>query len=786
MAIVPGTPKGERLVPRLRIFFVVVFVAAIVPLVPFVRPARAEIGPQEVQRAIDRAVLYLRRQQSTRGTWADHVAVPGGVTALCTLALLNAGVEPDDPLIQKALAALGKFAPERTYTVALQTMVFCVAEPKKSRVLVQRNVQWLEQTQIKTGPHKGGWSYPGQAADNSNSQFALLALHEAERIGVEVNEQTWRLAADYWRQGQNEDGSWGYKSRDRGTGSMTSAGIASMVIATGQLSEGDATVEGDRVHCCGGGGEDRSAVERGIAWLGRHLSVQRNPGIRPAGKYLYYYLYGLERVGRMTAHRFLGAHDWYREGAEKIVREQDGLSGFWSGSVPAEDQPHIATSLALLFLSKGRRPVVVCKLKHGPGNDWNQHRNDLANLTAYTESLWQRDLTWQVIDSAAASVEDLLQAPVLFLSGRESLALSADEKRRLRDYIDRGGFLLAEACCKGAAFDRDFRALMAETFPEPEYRLRLLPPEHPVWRAELRVDSRYLKPLWGIEYGCRTSVIYCPDDLSCFWELRRKRRGQQWPPSVQARIDAASAIGVNVLTYATGREPRYKDAVLADLQSEQPPRSGTRGTLAVAKLIHPGGCNAAPRALTNLLRLADRQLDLRVRIDENQLAITNPHLFQYHLAFMDGRHAFRLTAAERKQLGLFVQRGGTLMADSICASRTFTQSFRAEMKAIFPAEPLARIPPEHPIFSDQYGGYDITTVSRRDPQVGTDQPLRARIRSTKPDLEGIRFGDRYGVIFSPYDLSCALERQESLECNGYVRADAARIALNILLYSLNP
>jgi len=54
-----------------------------------------------------------------------------------------------------------------------------------------------------------------------------------------------------------------------------------------------------------------------------------------------------------------------------------------------------------------------------------------------------------------------------------------------------------------------------------------------------------------------------------------------------------------------------------------------------------------------------------------------------------------------------------------------------------------------------------------------------------PELEGIRLGDRYGVIFSPYDLSCALEKQESLECPGYTRDDAARIGLNIILYSLH-
>jgi hypothetical protein len=51
-------------------------------------------------------------------------------------------------------------------------------------------------------------------------------------------------------------------------------------------------------------------------------------------------------------------------------------------------------------------------------------------------------------------------------------------------------------------------------------------------------------------------------------------------------------------------------------------------------------------------------------------------------------------------------------------------------------------------------------------------------------LEAIKLDDRYAVVFSPYDLSCALEKQNSLECRGYSRDDAARIGMNVILYSL--
>ena len=98
-----------------------------------VGPARAEITPEQVRKAIDRGVDYLLGQQRNDGAWPDNiVSQPGGVSALCTLALLSAGVEPDDERMQRALGHLRKIKPQWTYVVSLQTMVFARAEPDKS------------------------------------------------------------------------------------------------------------------------------------------------------------------------------------------------------------------------------------------------------------------------------------------------------------------------------------------------------------------------------------------------------------------------------------------------------------------------------------------------------------------------------------------------------------------------------------------------------------------------------------------------------------------------------
>lgn len=746
--------------------------------------ARAEIEAEAVRTAIDRGVEYLKKEQNRNGSWPDHGGYAGGVSSLATLALLNSGVPATDESLVKALSYLKQIKPDKTYSVSLQLMALAAADPKKYLPQIASRADWLEKNQIAGGPNAGAWSYPGTGGDNSNTQFALLGLHEAERAGVQVKDKTWRLSYDYWTKSQNADGSWGYTPGDQsGSGSMTCAGIASVIICSGALSKGDAEFSGGRVKCCGEQ-QSNDAVERALEWMGRNFTVNSNPAQGGRQAWVLYYLYGVERTGRMTARRFIGTHDWYREGAEKLVRDQDRFSGFWKGGGIAEDNPHIGTSLALLFLSKGRRPVLMAKLKHGPGEDWDRHRSDLANLTAYVEKKWERDLTWQVIDPKAATVDDLLQSPVLFMNGRFAPEFTDEQKKRLRDYVDRGGFIFAEACCDGAAFEQGFRKLMSEVFPEAEYKLRLLPPEHPIWHAEEPVDPEFARPLWGIDIGCRTSVVFCPSDISCFWELARSGRETRFPAEVRREIAACEAIGINVLAYATNRELKYKYDMFETAAEAGIPDTFDRGKLYVAKLKHLGGCNAAPTALSNLLRVAGEKKALRVSTDPREVALTDEQLFNFYLVFMHGRHNFRLTDRERKQLKTYLQYGGMLFADSICSSPEFAAAFRREMQAIFPDAPLERIPPGDPLFSEKYGGDDLHVVSRRQPEQGAG-PLKANVRQGEPFLEGIKLDGRYAVIFSRYDISCALENHESLECEGYIRKDAARIGLNVLLYSLH-
>ena len=771
----------------------VLLVSAAIALVPKNRVIAQQIdGPvtaEMVREAIDKGVKYLQEQQNARdGTWNDLPDYPKGVTALCTLALLNSGVPPEDKHIQRSLRTLRKVKPTKTYSVALRTMVLCAAEPQRDQLLIQEYVRWLESTQLPNG----SWSYPSAGGDNSNSQFAVLALHEAERAGAKVDPATWRRAAEYWASCQNPSGSWGYQPSWReGLGSMTCAGIAATVICSGRVNPPNADVKNGMINCCRIQ-EDDDSLERALGWLGINFSVRHNPGPRGMSNvWHYYYLYGLERVGRLTARRFIGGHDWYREGAEFLVRQQDPFNHFWVGTGHSEDRPHIVTSYALLFLSKGRRPVLLAKLKHGFEEDWNNHKSDVAHLTARAEKLWEIDMTWQIIDLEESSVDDLLQAPVLFLSGSQKTELAGQEDK-IRDYLDRGGFLFAEACCvDGTTFEEEIRTFVNRVFPEKEYDLRRVGPEHPLWRVEevVRAESPYAGHIWSVEYGCRTCMVFSEIDLSCYWELYGTGRELKLPKMTKNRLQDAMSMGVNVLAYATNREPKNKEESFVDL-SDLPSADSmeSRGTIQIAKLQHGGGCNDAPGALVNLLRAAS-QGDLRLQISTNEFPVRadDKNLTRYIMAFMHGRHDFRFTPKEREALKKYLENGGTLVADSICASEQFAAAFRREMKAMLPEHSLKRIPVTDPLLTDAAGGYDVRKVERRDPVAQQeDQPIRARVREVEPELEGIKLQGRWAVIFSPYDISCALEKHEAMECRGYTRKDAARIGLNLLMYTLTP
>ncbi|MDR0610568.1 MAG: DUF4159 domain-containing protein [Planctomycetaceae bacterium] len=791
-------------------FFIPFFIGYLVIVFPV---AGQDLDPNEVRLAIEQGVQFLKRNQKTHGNWEEYTTSGErcGATALVILALVSCGVSKEDPAIQRGMRYLRLFPGKeagRNYSISLQTMAFCLVDPERDRPLIRNNIALLERNQIRSNnEHSGGWYYTpwesrSGSSDLSNSQFSILALYEAERLGISAKTDTWLRAQRYWEHAQNANDAWGYNPQAGGgcndtRGSMSCAGIASLIITSGILDTGTASVRGDKIFCFQQSNHRAAEkIKKGLGWLATNFSVSKNPHY---GNWLYYYLYALERVGRMTNQRFIGQHDWYREGADKILRLRDPIDGAWR---EGSDQIS-STAFALLFLSKGRRPVLMSKIQYGETDSWNLHPNDVHKLTMFTESHWNIDLTWQIINLRAATTDHLLQSPVLYFSGdqtplQQDDAETARMAAKLRDYIDQGGFIIAEAQSNDKTFDRGFRELMREVFPEPGYELALLERSHPIWAAEIPIEPEQLRPIEGINFGCRTSVIYIPPSkdpqtdqprpsLSCLWEVSRIfNRGEPYPEAVQRQVDAGLGMGLNILAYATNRELKFKDQISESVTQKVLAADSRRGRVFLTFLDTGRVMNPAPHAPLNLLFWLEANLGLPIVPQIDTVNPASENLYENPILFMHGRTAFEFSAEQREHLKEHLKRGGFLFVNAICSSKTFSDSFHREMQTMFPERFFQAIPLDDPLYSDEYGGFKIKTLDVRLPEQSPGRKIVAPVRQEEPKLYGLKFeeADRWAVVFSPYDVSCALERANSLECRGYTQDSAIQLSVNILLYAL--
>lgn len=319
-----------------------------------------------------------------------------GVAALCGMALLESDVPRLDPSVQRAINLVKREAPNlsKVYPTALGVMLLNRAgeDPALIRKLTIRllaaqhaNGAWTYDCPVLTVDQERAWerffrerekldkleqqSTGGVAnapaagligPDNSNTQFAVLALWLGRKANVPVKYALLR-AEHHFRSSQQGDGGWDYGMGGvpRSTAGMTCAGLLALAVGHGNTQERKATfmassdAKDDKPKKDGpqaGSGEANSLTldqlredDQVLKARGFVESCIRNNTI----EHFLYFLWSLERVCVVYDWHKNNWWDWYNWGSEVLLKSQK-QDGGWE----YEYGRAVDTAFALLFLRR--------------------------------------------------------------------------------------------------------------------------------------------------------------------------------------------------------------------------------------------------------------------------------------------------------------------------------------------------------------------------------------------------------------------------------------------------
>ncbi|MBX9928000.1 MAG: DUF4159 domain-containing protein [Gemmatimonadaceae bacterium] len=198
--------------------------------------------------------------------------------------------------------------------------------------------------------------------------------------------------------------------------------------------------------------------------------------------------------------------------------------------------------------------LVIGRLQYEGGGDWYANSSSLPNLirairTRTTLAVDAREQRITLMD------ERLWETPFLHLTGHGTVTFSDAEAARLRQWLERGGFLHAD---DNYGLDASFRTAMAKVFPDRAFVD--VPLAHPIYHAVYefpngipKIHEHDGKPArgFGIFIGDRLAVYYSYEsDLGNGWE-----DVGTYPADPPELHEQALRMGVNLFAYAVTSRP---------------------------------------------------------------------------------------------------------------------------------------------------------------------------------------------------------------------------------------
>lgn len=194
--------------------------------------------------------------------------------------------------------------------------------------------------------------------------------------------------------------------------------------------------------------------------------------------------------------------------------------------------------------------------------------------------------------------------------------------------------------------------------------------------------------------------------------------------------------------------------------------------LTIAQVQYDGGGDwyANPSGVPNLLAAIRERTGVNVAPRPAHIRLTDPSLWDHPYLYLTGHGNVKLSAEEVEILRRYLLQGGFLHADD---NYGLDESFRRELKRVFPDRELVEVPFDHPVYRIQY-------------EFPRGLPKVHKHDAKPPQGLGIFDRGRLVVFYSfESDLGNGWEDQNRYGDPPELREAALRMGVNLFLYALS-
>lgn len=194
--------------------------------------------------------------------------------------------------------------------------------------------------------------------------------------------------------------------------------------------------------------------------------------------------------------------------------------------------------------------VKLARLKYGGGGDWYNDPSSEVNLLRYVSAQTniKVDPVYEFVDLES---DNLFQYPLAFMTGHGTVNFSTAEARRLRAYLENGGFLYID---DDYGMNESIRKELKKVFPDQE--LRELPFDHPIYHCHFEFTSGPPKIHEHDNKPAQGFGLFIGDRLCVFYTYESNPADGWADPEVHhdppEKREAALRMGTNIVVYALG------------------------------------------------------------------------------------------------------------------------------------------------------------------------------------------------------------------------------------------